>query len=188
MSVVRKCTPNYSEIFVTIEVVDKKPNDNNLCSPDFNVYTMMPNEAPDARGSLRSAGGHLSIGYDEPNFEMNIKIVQAMDLFLGIPSIVLDTDKERKKLYGKAGAFRETDFGIEYRVLSNFWIKTQETVDWAVEQALKAVKFASEEDWLDNDLQADIQLAINNQDYYLASKIAQRFDILFTFETTKQLV
>lgn len=148
------------------------------CDPDFNIYTLDINQAPSSVGTLRSAGGHIHIGYDNPNFELNNKLVRAMDLFLGIPSIVLDKDTERKKMYGKAGAFREKPYGIEYRVLSNFWIQDDEHIEWAVKQTLKAVEFASEEDFLDDETSANIQLAINNQDLDLACKVAKRFDIL----------
>lgn len=152
------------------------------CDPDFNVYTLSPNTPPNSRGQLRSAGGHIHIGYENPDFHKNLKIVRAMDLFLGIPSILLDKDTERKKMYGKAGAYREKKYGIEYRVLSNFWIATEETVAWAMRQAKKAVEFASEEDWLDDETSANIQLAINNQDLDLACKLAKRFNIILDFQ------
>lgn len=152
------------------------------CDPDFNVYTLSPNIAPDSKGNLRSAGGHIHVGYDEPNFQNNLKIIRAMDLFLGVPSILLDKDTERKKMYGKAGAYREKPYGVEYRVLSNFWIKDQVSVEWAYKQTMKAVEFASEEDWIDDKTSADIQLAINNQDLDLACKLAKRFDILLDFQ------
>lgn len=104
---------------VTIEasaVLDKKYLKNKQakqfgCDPDFNVYTLDINKAPDSRGQLRSAGGHIHIGYDDPSFENNLKIVRAMDLFLGIPSILLDKDTRRKEMYGKAGAYREKSYG-----------------------------------------------------------------------------
>lgn len=71
-------------------------------------------------------------------------------------------------------------------MLSNFWIKDEQSVEWAFKQAMKAVEFAAEEDWLDDETSMNIQLAINNQDLDLACKIAKRFDILLTFEE-KQL-
>lgn len=157
------------------------------CDPDFNVYTLSPNVAPDSRGNLRSAGGHIHVGYENPDWEMNLKIVRAMDLFLGIPSILLDEDTERKKMYGKAGAYREKPYGVEYRVLSNFWIKTEESIAWAVRQTLKAVEFASEEDYLDDETSMEIQLAINNQDLNLACKLAKKFNIILDFQN-KELV
>jgi hypothetical protein len=37
-----------------------------------------------------------------------------------------DKDKERRKLYGKPGAFRPKPYGCEYRVLSNAWVDKPE--------------------------------------------------------------
>ena len=38
-------------------------------------------------------------------------MVKLLDIFLGIPSVIIDPDKKRRKLYGKAGAFRLTKYG-----------------------------------------------------------------------------
>ena len=54
-------------------------------------------------------------------------VVRMMDLFLGIPSIFLDTDetsKERRRIYGHAGSHRTPDYGLEYRALGNFWFSS----------------------------------------------------------------
>ena len=54
-----------------------------------------------------------------------------MDCFHGIISVLLDSSKSsarRKELYGKAGAHRPKDYGVEYRVLSNYWLKSPELV------------------------------------------------------------
>lgn len=45
-------------------------------------------------------------------------------MYIGVPSVLLDTDKKRRKLYGKAGCFRLTGYGFEYRVLSSAMMKT----------------------------------------------------------------
>lgn len=151
------------------------------CDPDFNVYSFSQNEAPSNKTNLRSAGGHIHIGYNNPTSQENMKIVVAMDLFLGLPSILLDKDTERRKMYGKAGCFREKKYGVEYRTLSNFWIASEESVNWAFEQTHKAVEFALNEDWVSAEDQAQIQLAINNQDLDLACKIAKQYDVLMSY-------
>jgi len=152
------------------------------CDPDFNVYSLSQNDAPKSNTNLRTAGGHIHIGYENPDQKTNMKIIQAMDLFLGIPSILLDKDTERRKMYGKAGCFREKSYGVEYRTLSNFWIASEELVNWAFTQSMRAVKFAFEEDWLVDEVQVDIQLAINKQDLDLACKIAKQFNITMSQE------
>ncbi|MCI0562398.1 MAG: hypothetical protein MN733_28260, partial [Nitrososphaera sp.] len=89
------------------------------CDADFNAWTGKQNNKPYCNDpQLRTCGGHVTVGTDLPT-RMCIK---AEDLYLGVPSVVLDGDLRRRKLYGAAGCYRETAFGHEYRVLSNFWI------------------------------------------------------------------
>ncbi len=52
-----------------------------------------------------------------------------MDLFIGITSLFLDDDNLRRSMYGKAGCFRNKSFGVEYRVVRNFWITTENYID-----------------------------------------------------------
>jgi hypothetical protein len=110
------------------------------CEPDFNVYLKAMNEAPKAGGNLRTCGGHIHIGYDNPNQEDSEKIIYAMDAVLGLESILLDPDDRRKEMYGKAGCFRFKSFGVEYRTLSNFWIKTDESITWAYNKSMEAIE------------------------------------------------
>ena len=60
---------------------------------------------------LRSAGCHLHVGYLNNNIETSLKMLRYVDAIVGLPSILFDTDGERRKLYGKAGCFRLTDYG-----------------------------------------------------------------------------
>lgn len=89
------------------------------CDPDFSAWTgnAMKHKADDHR--LRSCGGHLHLGINE----MDPKLVgRILDLCLGVPSVLQDHDTERRKLYGRAGAHRPKPYGLEYRVLSNYWM------------------------------------------------------------------
>jgi hypothetical protein len=52
-----------------------------------------------------------------------IDTVKFIDLFTAIPAVLLDPGKkgkDRRNIYGKAGSFRYTPYGFEYRTLSNF--------------------------------------------------------------------
>lgn len=99
------------------------------CDPDFNPYTMSVNimTADASEGTLRSCGGHIHIGNNiiADDFDIQVDTVKVMDIFLGIPSLLLDKDptsQRRRILYGKAGAHRPKPYGIEYRALGNFWL------------------------------------------------------------------
>lgn len=95
------------------------------CSVDYNVYTERPNPKPQGeRTNLRSAGFHIHFGYPEYNIIDSLTLIKYFDMYIGVPSVILDTDKKRRKLYGKAGCFRLTGYGFEYRVLSSAMMKT----------------------------------------------------------------
>ncbi len=114
------------------------------CEPDFNVWTQSVNEPPQPGGNLRSSGGHIHLGWTSPiTEEIQEQIIKAMDFTVGLGSILLDIDDRRKEMYGKAGCFRFKDFGVEYRVLSNFWIKSDESIQWAWDTTMKAVELVN---------------------------------------------
>jgi len=98
------------------------------CSPDYNVWSMTQNEPPKPDDeNLRSCGGHLHVGHPSlKEFSGKTMMVKVMDCLHGLVSTVLDNSPEavvRRQLYGKAGCHRPTSYGIEYRVLSNYWLK-----------------------------------------------------------------
>lgn len=108
------------------------------CSPDRDVYTGYKNPSPDPNTTLRGFGGHIHIGSSEV-VKNRKAMVKAMDLFLGVPATIMDPDKERQLIYGGFGKFRSKPYGIEYRGLSNFWIKSEDTLKWAWRNTLRAV-------------------------------------------------
>jgi len=106
------------------------------CAGDFCAYTMKQMEGPVneiSNKNLRSCGGHIHVGdqslvTDGPE---PILFVYMLDFFIGIPSIWLDNDEssvKRKSIYGQAGRYRVKTYGIEYRSLGNFWLKSPELV------------------------------------------------------------
>lgn len=111
------------------------------CEPDFNPYDLCINERPLAKDSnLRSVGGHIHIGYPEPSAEKSETIVKAIDMFVALPAMFKDHDERRRELYGKAGAFRfKEPWGVEARVLSNFWIHEESLIRWVYQHTIKAV-------------------------------------------------
>lgn len=113
------------------EVFDPAPDELKTlgCSPDYNAWTGQLNPPPNPENPyLRCAGGHLHIGWqDDGEFDdqhvLNCRdLTKQLDYYLGLWSLQNDPDTHRRKLYGKAGACRLKPYGVEYRVLSNFWV------------------------------------------------------------------
>lgn len=111
------------------------------CEPDFDAWKEgVKNKRTSFTDdqTLRSCGGHIHIGHilgegtdfllDDLGRQLTVK---GCDCVHGLASVILDRTKEaiaRKTLYGKAGSYRPTDYGVEYRTLSNFWLKSPESV------------------------------------------------------------
>lgn len=162
------------------------------CDPDFNAWKngrrnprpRSPNER------LRSCGGHIHVGYPSDTNIDKHRAIQLMDFYLGVPSILMDTDTQRRKLYGKAGCYRETEYGFEYRTLSNFWLKDPKLVEWAYTQTIRAlnraVKFGVSTDKGPNDftefmerfdLGESIQKCINKSNVNLSHILCTHYDL-----------
>lgn len=105
------------------------------CTPDFNCWTLEQNQISSPFTTLRTAGGHVHIGFDDVTPETQLQVMRMADYMLGLPSVILDTDKQRRELYGKSGAYRPKKYGAEYRVLSNFWLKDEAVMRWVFSQA-----------------------------------------------------
>lgn len=114
------------------------------CKPSFNIYD------PDAKVGVegdkynyRSGSGHIHLGrlphtiwYDPTQHysplrkskavDRRLELVHLLDIVLGNTCVMIDRDplqKERRKHYGRAGEFRLPEHGLEYRTLSNFWMR-----------------------------------------------------------------
>lgn len=143
------------------------------CDPDFNVYTMEHNPRPDVGDALgkdgprlRTAGGHIHFGWDNPDDEQRQVIIRAADLVLGTASVFLDPDSRRMMLYGKAGACRLKPYGAEYRTLSNFWLSSEKLMKFIAGEAERTVEFANKfADRLMNDalLARTVERGINQR-------------------------
>lgn len=116
------------------------------CTPDFSAYTLKENPKPDNKTTMRTASGHVHIGFCEdadPNSDEHMircaTLVKQLDCYLGLPSVLFDKDKARRQMYGAAGAFRPKPYGVEYRVLSNAWLLSEARMRFVFNQTVNAV-------------------------------------------------
>lgn len=152
------------------------------CSPDFDAYEMRVNRvAEDAHETdLRTAGAHIHFAHKifEDPYKV-VEMIKLMDLHLGIQSILRDNSreaKERRHLYGKAGAHRPKRYpGGEYRSLSNFWVQDEASIKWAYAQTKKCLELL-----LDGHTvkslgydEREIQRIINEADEKAAAELAE---------------
>lgn len=107
------------------------------CVPDLNAWTEEANVPPDPLQFMytRTGAGHIHIGFTENESEDNKQhrlncrdLVRQLDWFLGSYFCEKEgTEGARRRLmYGQAGAHRIKPYGVEYRVLSNFWLTSKE--------------------------------------------------------------
>lgn len=144
------------------------------CDPDFNAWNDGKiNPKPKAVDfNLRSCGGHVHVGHTFTGRADIISFIQRADLFLGVPSVLMDSDQQRRQLYGKPGSFRFKPYGCEYRTLSNFWIFDDSTIDWVYDNTALA---------LNSDINAAAErkniLAAIGGDVLMAEKLIEKYNI-----------
>lgn len=116
------------------------------CDPDFNAWNGMANPRPNGDRAFRTASGHVHIGWtDGVDTASGIHLAQAnavvkqMDFYLGLPSLLYDSDTKRREMYGKAGACRYKSYGVEYRTLSNAWLKSESLMRWVFRSVQKGM-------------------------------------------------
>lgn len=142
------------------------------CEPDDCVWGEREGiNAAAALSSFRCAGGHVHIGYIGPTEAMNSAVVRACDLYLGLPSLFMDNDRERRNLYGQAGKFRTKPYGVEYRTLSNFWLWREDYMRWVFRNAKRAYEMADK-----IEVPSQVEDIINNYDLGAARALIEEFD------------
>ena len=144
------------------------------CDPDFNVWTLAINPPPNTTNKrLRSCGGHIHIGYPGDW----VGLGRAMDLFVGCPSIVFDPDKNRRKLYVKAGTVRKKPYGLEWRTASNYWLKSKDLMEMVFSQTLAAIAFVENKREIPVDAGRAIINCINKSDHDLLRKLTVQYNL-----------
>ncbi len=149
------------------------------CNPEMDVYLRDFAMAPDANSTLRTGAGHIHIGIQLTEDEKEL-LVKTCDLLIGVPCVLIDNSDasvDRKLKYGSAGRYRDTSYGIEYRVPSNFWVADSKYRKWIYDQVATAVEYVKQGKTLTWQLEDDIVDAINQNDTVLAKKLTEEHEI-----------
>lgn len=149
------------------------------CEPDFNAWTEMQNMPPAPNENMRTAGGHIHIGYKNPNVFINKSLIKALDIYLGVPSILQEPENDRKRMYGKAGAYRDKSYGVEYRTISNYYLQSKELTDWVFQNTMEAINFVNKGgcNGLNIQEKEEIVNCINYNDHELANVLIEKYQV-----------
>lgn len=155
----------------------EKENQTFGCSPSDNTYRKTAIQVKDPTKYLhRSAGGHIHLGHSavKKNPALTVKV---LDVLLGNTCVLLDRDPgniERRKNYGRAGEYRLPPHGLEYRTLSNFWLRSYPMMSFVLAVARFAVSVGDNPEATKKLLalvdMEKIERAINENDFVLAQE------------------
>lgn len=149
------------------------------CNPDFDAYTGMVNKKPQAERPMRTAAGHVHIGWGEGmaghDEQCRTATIQ-MDFFLGLPSLFYDDDERRRSMYGAAGCYREKSYGVEYRTLSNAWLLNKERMAWVHRATVKGMQELMSGNYLFEKF-GNIANIINTSDKKAAAEIIREANL-----------
>jgi hypothetical protein len=165
----------------------------------------------------RSAGGHIHLGnafstylnqtqfpehgeYAEyvkiaKRIEQALKkspdiMIAVLDIVVGNTCVLMDRsegNKERRANYGRAGEYRLKPYGIEYRSLSNFWLRSYQLMSFVTGLCRFAVHCVSESTPENDYVKAlfdavprkDIVKAINENNFELALENFKKLEDIF---------
>ena len=149
------------------------------CDPSLNCWTLQEVRPLPSGDNCRSAGFHVHVGYEKPNSDSNIDLAKAMDIFLGVPSVLIEPENERKTVgYGLASNFRHQKHGMEYRTLSSYFSSSKELIEWCFNNTKKAIDFINNGYLsLIEDMGDSIQEIINHEDKHQAEQLVKDFKL-----------
>lgn len=155
------------------------------CDPDFNAWA--DGEAfdkPDGDLPMRTASGHVHIGWtngqsiDDPShFGRCIAASRQLDFYLGLGSRLYDKDNRRREMYGKPGCFRPKSYGVEYRTLSNAWLKSEELMRWVFRNAKRGIEDLMAGKALFNTSDESVQDLIMYSGTYRVRQVMEKYNL-----------
>lgn len=162
---------------------DKLPMTSKLlgCMPSLNAYKVAPIRVNPNTYRKRSAAGHIHLGLSPLILEngKDVLLVKLLDAILGNTCVMIDRDPQaavRRRNYGRAGEYRRPKHGLEYRTLSNFWLRDYKLFSFVTAVARLAVNLVGPQNkelankLLESVDQKKVVKAINQNDLELAKE------------------
>jgi len=150
------------------------------CQPACNARTLTDFNPPNADTNLRTASMHLHISLDDEPLTKKTaaKVALLCDLYIGIPSVVLQKDKSRRAMYGKAGEFRYTPYkGVEYRTLGNEYLFDKNMLEMVYQQVETVINKYRTGFIISDKLSSRLENIINNYDVDGAKDVITKFNL-----------
>jgi hypothetical protein len=152
------------------------------CLPSLNIYEEGATVGVDGHTyRKRTAGGHIHLGLEGLLKSNAVKLVPILDLLVGNTSVLIDRDPhaaERRLHYGRAGEYRLPSHGLEYRTLSNFWMRSYQLMSLVMGLSRMSVAvlntsqtlhgWDSVKELMKDVDQQKVRAAINHNDRFLA--------------------
>jgi hypothetical protein len=152
------------------------------CNPHSNAWDQNSVIlSPEQFSDIRTVGCHIHVGLDtdelksfdiDPDYVI-VALVRYMDLYLGIPSKVVQFDKYRDPLYGELGSYRIKPYGFEYRVLGGYFAG-KDYLEWIYNRTIECVSSINTRKDITNILKTTIDKSV-----YEDNKLYEELNINF---------
>lgn len=160
------------------------------CSPTFNVYRREQNPAvvfKDGDGQ-RNCGGHVHIGNanadtDTEGLLMTLDskelAAKVLDVYLGTSSVIFDRDPAsiKRRSACEAGQVRFPSYGLEHRMLGNWYLRSPVTTRLVydlADYAMQHIRNGTAEEVMSHIDENELQHAINANDVSLVRSILKK--------------
>lgn len=177
--------PKASHMFGEEELTDERAKLIG-CDPSYEAYERRMHQPAPFTDGLRTGSLHLHIGradYETASdnrlmtLQSKENVIKLMDVFVGCSSVIIckdDSAPARRRLYGACGSFRPTPWGLEFRPLDPYALKTPELLQLIWDLTEYSMTYVNEDivtDLLKKVDAEEVQKAVNKYDRPLAKKV-----------------
>lgn len=146
LTTLKDMLPNYDLMFNSMSIYSDKELDTPEarlfgCESSMNVYKRGQGESTECDNpNLRSAGFHIHFGNESIKTTSEAeRFVKLFDKYVTLPSVLIDPERGRRKLYGRTGEFRFKPYGLECRQLGAYFLSNSELIEWVWDRVQQCI-------------------------------------------------